>query len=153
MKNKRGQELFGMSFGVIFSIIIIIFILIIAGIAIKHFLNLKNCAQIGIFLDDFQKQIDKAWNSQKSNFPFTSSLPTNLDYVCFANLTDKISGTEIEKQIAGDFEVYEFSGGNLFFYPIKNSCEIPYYKLKHINLEEITSQKNPYCIKIRKSYN
>jgi len=67
-RGKKAQEVFGMSFGVIFSIILIVFILVVAGIAINHFLGLKKCTQLGLFIEDFANEggdIDKAWNSQR----------------------------------------------------------------------------------------
>ena len=157
MANKRGWEnkkaqgsVFGMSFGVIFSIIIIIFILVVAGIAINHFLDLKKCTQIGLFIDDLQKDVDKAWNSQKSNFEFSSSLPGNLDYVCFANLSKPITGNDIEREIGNEIGVYQFSEGNMFFYPRENACNVPYINIKHIDIEKITELRNPYCVKVEK---
>jgi hypothetical protein len=146
--SKRSQSVFGMSFGTIFSILLIIFFIIIAFIAIRHFLNLRDCAKIGLFVDDFQEKIDKAWSSQKSGFSFTGSLPSNLDYVCFANFSRPINGNDVERKIGNEISVYKFSEGNMFFYPRENSCNMPYIRIKHINIEEITKIRNPYCIKI-----
>jgi len=148
-KNKKAQGgAFGMSFGVLFSIILIIFILVVAGLAIKYFLNLKKCAQVGMFIDDLQKDIDNAWNSQKFTDDVNYILPGNLDYVCFANLTKALRGGEIESKIYSDISIYALSNGNMFFYPRQNSCDIPYVNIKHINIEKITQSKNPYCFEI-----
>jgi len=147
MKNKRGKkaQVFGLSFGVIFSIIIIIFILVVAGIAINHFLNLKKCAQVGMFIDDFQADVDSAWNSQSSSFEFSGSLPGSLDYVCFANLSES---TNAHPDIVNDIDIYRQADANLFFYPRQNACDMPYHGIKHLDLEKITETKNPYCIAV-----
>jgi len=148
-KGKRAQQVFGMSFGVIFSIILIVFILVVAGIAINHFLNLKKCTQIGLFIEDVQADIDKAWNSQKYIDKADYSLPSNLEYVCFANLSNSVHGGEIENKVYSDIGIYELSKGNMFFYPREKACNMPYINLKHININAITKIKNPYCIPIK----
>ncbi len=150
-KSKRSQEVFGMSFGVIFSIILIVFILVVAGIAINHFLELKKCTQIGLFIEDMQEDVDKAWNSQKFIDEITYILPSNLDYVCFANLSNPFKGGNIESEVYSDISIYELSNGNMFFYPRKNACNMPYINVKHIDINKITESRNPYCIPIEKS--
>lgn len=149
--NKKAQQVFGMSFGVIFSIILIIFILVVAGIAINHFLNLKKCTQLGLFIEDIQKDVDEAWNSQKFTDEASYILPSSLDYVCFANLSDTVIGGSIESKVYSDISIYKLSNGNLFFYPKEKACNMPYVNVKHININEITSSKNPYCIPIKNS--
>ena len=66
-------------------------------------------------------------------------------------------GKELHKEeIKGDFEDigYELSvydeENNLFFYPIENSCNIPFYDIEHLHILEITKSDNPYCIQIKK---
>ena len=149
MKNRRGQGTFDMSFGMIFSILLIIFFVVIAFIAIKSFLDTKNCAQVGIFSDNLQKDIDKAWNSQKSDFEFKATLPSGLEYVCFADLTKSNKGSEIDKKIYTDMSIYEESNANMFLYPREKSCNMPYYTIKHINLNQTTESRNPYCIAVK----
>lgn len=147
-KRNKKAEVFGLSFGVIFSIIIIIFILVVMGIAINYFLDMKKCTQIGLFTSDLQSDIDKAWSSQKSGFEFKGSLPTNIEYVCFANLSNSLKGESLESEIYSDISVYKSSDGTMFFYPRENACNMPYINVKHISLEKITETKNPYCIKV-----
>ncbi len=151
IKDKSAQQVFGMSFGVIFSIILIVFILVVAGIAINHFLNLKKCTQIGLFIEDIQKNVDDAWNSQKFTDEVSYTLPSNLDYVCFANLSDTVRGGDLESSVYSDISIYESSNGNIFFYPREKACNMPYINIKHINIEKITESKNPYCIPIKNS--
>ena len=149
--SKRSQEVFGMSFGVIFSIILIVFILVVAGIAVNHFLGLKKCTQLGLFIEDFAEKggdIDTAWNSQKFTDEKTYSLPSNLDYVCFANLSNSLKGGNLESKVYSDISIYELSNGNMFFYPREKACNMPYINVKHIDINKITSSRNPYCIPV-----
>lgn len=149
--SKRSQEVFGMSFGVIFSIILIVFILVVAGIAVNHFLGLKKCTQIGLFIEDFAEEggdIDTAWNSQKFIDEIDYALPSNLDYVCFANLSNSIKGGSIESKVYSDISIYKFANGNMFFYPREKACNMPYVTVKHIDINKITESKNPYCIPV-----
>ena len=60
-KSKRSQETLGIGFGVIFSIILIVFFIVIAGIVIKSFLDIKKCAELGIFVDRFGSEVKKTW--------------------------------------------------------------------------------------------
>jgi len=57
--EKRGQQILGMSFGVIFSIILIVFFIVVAGIVINSFLKTGDCAKMGIFLDRFGSDVKK----------------------------------------------------------------------------------------------
>ena len=146
--NTKAQGVFGMSFGVIFSIILIVFILVVAGIAITKFLGLKRCAQVGMFIDDLQNDIDDAWNSQKFNDDASFILPGNLDYVCFADLSKERVGGEIEKMIYSDIGVYEREEANMFFYPRQKACNMAFTEIKHINVDNIISSRNPKCFEV-----
>ena len=147
LKQKKAQ-VFGMGFGVIFSIILIIFILVVTGIAIRHFLNLKKCAQIGMFIEDLESDIADARSSGRFADDLSYVLPNSLDYVCFANLSNNPRGGEIESEIYYDISVYSPNSGNMFFHPRENACNMPYVNIKHIDIEKITSSRNPYCFKI-----
>ena len=148
--SKKAQEFMGMSFSVMFSIFLIIVFIVIAFIAIKAFLSTQQCSQIGIFKKDLQTEIDKAWNSASLTLEFKRSLPSNIGYVCFANLSDSMSSSGIEGEIAENIKVYDETGANMFFYPLENACEMPDNQIKHLNIVEITRTKNPYCIKTSK---
>ena len=147
-RNKKAQGVFGMSFGVIFSIILIVFILVVAGIAIKHFLNLKKCAQVGMFIDDLNGDVGDAWRSTKSTNDFDYILPSALDYVCFANLSNNPKGSYDEK-VYSDISIYQHANANMFFYPRENACDMPYVNVEHLDIEKITNSKNPYCFEIK----
>ena len=148
-KENKKAEVFGMSFGMIFSIILIVFILVVAGIAINAFLNTQKCAQIGLFIEDLQKDVDSAWNSEKSSLSAGYNLPLGLNYVCFANLSEGVSGGTLERDIYNEISLYKLSEGNMFFYPRTKSCNMPYINLKHIDISGITSSRNPYCFEVK----
>jgi len=44
-KQKRSQQILGLSFGMIFSIFLIIFFIMIAFIVIKQFLGVQDCTK------------------------------------------------------------------------------------------------------------
>ena len=146
MENKRGQGIFGISFGTIFSVILIVFFIVIAFIVIKSFLNTQKCARIGIFVDNFESEIKDAWNSQSSSFESSGNLPSSLDYVCFANLSADFKGEYLN--IGDEIGIYQGQKANLFLYPRKNTCNMPYHNIEHLDIGKITALKNPYCIAI-----
>ena len=149
--NKRGQQVMGLSFSVIFSIILIIFFIVIAGIVIKAFWDSQNCAKIGIFVNDFDKKIEDVWQSKKIETKFVGMLPGSIEYVCFVNLSETLNTENIE--IYEDLQTYTElnygqtdSSDNMFLYPTKKACDIPAHLIDHLDMEYITRQKNPYCI-------
>mgnify|MGYP001406524107 CR=1 FL=1 len=146
-KSKKSQSAFGMSFGMIFSIILIIFFIVVAFIAIRAFLNAKKCAQVGIFVDEFQTEVDKTWNSQSSSFEFRGRLPTKIEYVCFADLDESITATRDIKYIGDELGVYQGNIANMFFYPTNYACNMVYHEIDHLDINNIILEKNnPYCI-------
>jgi len=148
-KSKKAQGIFGMGFGMIFSIILIAFFIVVAFIAIKSFLDTQRCAQIGIFKDNFQTEIDKAWNSQKSEFEFKSRLPAKIKYVCFADLSKPITATGTAGNIGRELGVYQGYIANLFLYPTEPACDMVYHEIEHLDIDKIISPgKNPYCIAV-----
>jgi len=132
----------GLPFGVMFSILITIFIIVATFVGIKYFLSLKNCTDTGLFFSDLQSEIDRAWNTQASNFTFKGFLPSTVEYVCFANLTQGFSGNSNERKIFDELKTYH-SEGNLFIYPRPKKCDFS-KQISHINM---TGMRNPYCIK------
>jgi len=145
--SKKGQETLGISFGVIFSIILIVFFIIIAFIVIRSFLKVGDCAEMGIFVDKFNSDIKKTWNSQFDAHVFKGNLPSSLEYVCFANLS-KSSRGEFEL-IGYDLGLFEGKNANMFFYPTSKACEMPYNNVPNLDLDEITRLKNPNCFPIQ----
>lgn len=145
-KNKKGQEIFGLSFGMIFAVILIIFFVFIAFIVIKQFLCTKDCAKTGIFFSELNKKVEDAWDYGDITSRYSIDLPTQVEYVCFANLTEDLKG--INKAI-GDEIVTHDTNDNLFLYaPKKTCCDFSSGYIKHLDLEKITAYENPYCIKL-----
>ncbi|VVB78474.1 Uncharacterised protein [uncultured archaeon] len=147
--KKKGEGALGMSFSMIFSIILIIFFVAAAFMAIRYFLKLQSCARVGDFASELQNKVTEAWDSQKSSYELKSVLPSNIEYVCFADLSKELRG---EKQAVLD-ELEFFQGGfdsNMVLYPKGNTCDMPVHKINHLDLPKITKTKNPYCIKVNK---
>ncbi len=146
IKLKKAQGAIEMSFGTIFSILLIIFFVAIAFIVIRYFLNIQDCAKVGMFLDELQTEIDKTWNSQSNTISFKGSLPTGIEYICFADLSKPLKG-EYEGDISMNIGVYKGQKANLFFYPREKSCKIAYKNIAHLDTQDIIKDKNPNCIK------
>jgi len=90
IRNKRSQEVFGMPFTVIFSIIIIIAVLFTAFFVIRWFLDFQRCSQAGIFLNDLDEAVKEAYEStftDTGSEPFTRALPNAVKKVCIADLS------------------------------------------------------------------
>ena len=80
MMRKRGQQMMGMSFGMIFAIFLIAVFFVIAFIAINSFLDYGRGSKIGFFYEDFQEEVKDAWASQSRNTFFEVDLLLGLNY-------------------------------------------------------------------------
>jgi hypothetical protein len=148
LRNKKAQGIFGLSFGMIWSIILIVFFIISAFIGIRAFLNYQKNATIGLFMDGLQSRINEAWNSQSiQNFRYNSTLPGGVEYVCFINLsaTTPKNASNIEKSIFEDITsgAVDYSK-NFYIYAPGKDYSIKWANIKHVDL----SQKNPICIQV-----
>lgn len=145
-KNKKAQEIFGLSFGMIFAVILIIFFVIIAFIVINQFLCTRDCAKTGMFFSELNKKVEEAWNSGDITSKFNIDLPSQVEAVCFANLTEYFIGTN--KVIGDKIATYD-TEDNLFLYaPKKTCCDFSSYSIERLNLGRIIERENPYCIKL-----
>lgn len=113
-----------LSFGMIFSIILIIVFIAFAFYAIQKFLELQRSAQIGLFVNDLQSDVDKMWISSGGSEKEEYILPKKIDSICFKN------------------DEYE----NLVLYSSKKEF-MEGRKIKNIDIEEITKDENPFCIR------
>jgi len=148
LESKNSQGIFGLSFGMIWSIILIVFFIISAFIGIRAFLNFQKNATIGLFMDGLQSRINEAWNSQSiQNFRYNSTLPGGVEYVCFINLsaTTPKNASNIEKSIFEDITggAVDYSK-NFYIYAPDKDYSIKWANIKHVDL----SQKNPICIEV-----
>lgn len=151
MTNKKGQGIMGLPFSMIFSLFLIVFFIVIAFIAIDYFLDLRDCTQIGLFVQDLKEEVNQAYNSPKyggEGYEFVRPLPQGLEYICFSNLSMPLRGELVSTDIGNEISDYD-QKNNLFLYPKKKSCGIPYHRLRNINLNKITSVRNPRCIEIK----
>tara|TARA_Y100000034_G_C6899961_1_gene415836 strand:- start:1950 stop:2444 length:495 start_codon:yes stop_codon:yes gene_type:complete len=134
--NKRGQGVFGMSFGMIFSIIVIIAIIGVAFYVITFFLDLGNCSEIGFFYDDLQEEVDRAWQGGASQDVFSKALPSGISHVCFGDLnTAGLLGKDEEIRDELFYSVRDDM--NVYMYPSRKACDgdLAYYDLEHVSLE------------------
>jgi len=147
VKSKKAQQLFGMPFTVIFSIFLIAIFLAVAIYVIMHFWGIKQCAEIGLFTNDFQEEVDSAWKAasyDSGDKPFTSVLPDKIKYVCFADVKKPATGNSAEKEIFEKIkENVDDDKDNLYFYPFL--CDVKSTKILHVDMESLT---NPYCIPV-----
>ena len=143
-RGKRAQ--FEISFSMIFSIILMIAFVVVAFYAISYFLKFKSCADTGLFKESLQNNINNVWNSDSNTYTFSDSLPTSIQYLCFADMKKSSSG--IYKEYFVEFQKLGLLTSNMFFYPTKKACSgSSAFKIEHINISHITSSNNPYCIK------
>jgi hypothetical protein len=142
--NKRGQQLFGMSFGWIFAIILIVIFILVAVYAINFFMDFGQCSRIGNGMENLQQEIDLAYQSSSTSREIDVDLP-GVDKLCFANLSKSSTGS---LQIYEEIDDYAFPGVNAFLYPAEDSCNMPYKSLKHVDLEKTILNSNPACFDV-----
>jgi hypothetical protein len=148
--SKRAQGgVFGMSFGMIVSIIMIVFFLGAAFYAIRVFLEIQKSMMIGSFLNELQSKIDEAWNAEKVSYYANFSLPSGIEYICFINLTAIMPSKDAN---TADRSVWDYihatsippSKNNLYLYSPTKNYDLKWKTINHIDL----SGKNPKCIKV-----
>lgn len=140
--NKKGQ--IQVSFGMIFSIIIIIATISVSAYVINNFLKISKCSDIGLFYNDLQKAVDKAWASEITNNVFEGKLPSGIKSVCFGNVSNTLGDNSEEAEF---LKRYFRQDKNVFLYPTQNACDsnLAYHKLNHVQLGEF------FCVPIESS--
>ena len=137
-EDKRGQ--FEISFGMIFSIFIIIATVGVAFYVITQFLGVNECAGIGSFYDDFQREVTKAWQSTISKGVYEGKLPNSIEYVCFAVPGKPYTGTKYKVQYEALKDTIQSFGidenRNVFLYPSKGCNGMEYYSMEHIAVSD-----------------
>lgn len=137
--NRRGEGVFGMSYGMIFSIIIIVSIIGVGFFTIRHFVSLSKCSQVGLFYEDLQEEIDRAWTSGIYRGTFEGKIPSSgisnlgLEKVCFGSLNDPSNSADAEIKEELDFYENPGNGFHVFVYPPENACggDLFYKKIQH----------------------
>lgn len=145
IKSKGAQSgVFGLSFGMIVSIILIVFFVVAAFMGIRAFLSYQQCATLGMFIDDVQGRVDEAWYAESASYNFSSGVPSGVKYVCFMNLTSPVkNANNEEKNMYGIIQhsaIPDYSYNFYIYAPNKDYC-LKWKKIKHIDL----SDKNPIC--------
>jgi len=145
-RPKRSQQTMGLPFGVIFAIFLIIVFVVIAFLVIKPIIGMGKCADVGLFYSDFQEEVDRAWASQSSDFEYEVELES-VERICFANMSLPITNRGDYDAIGGfDYE------HNLFLIPPEKACEMSSKLIEHLDVAEITKEKNPYCVDVSRNF-
>ncbi len=149
--KKKGQ--FQISFGMIFSIIIIVATIAVSGYVITNFLKISKCSDIGLFYNDLQKDVDKAWASEITNNLFEGKLPGGIESVCFGNVSSSLGDKSEEAEF---LRRYYRQDKNIFLYPTQRACDsnLAYHKLNHIQLSEffcVSADSGKVSFRISKS--
>ncbi len=150
MKEKRGD--LQISFGFIFSVILIIIFVAFAFYVIDKFLETSDCGKEGVFKDDLQKAVDRAWNSQETKEKFVGELPRSIEEVCFVDFNKDALPPTQEKKL-DEIKFYADTNDNLAFlseddgeYTLDKSC-MKSIKIEHLDIDTTTNSENPFCIK------
>jgi len=146
MNNKRAQQTMGMPFGMIFAIFLIVVFVVIAFIAVGGFLDIGKKASVGLFYDELQDAVDEAWSGQSGEFDFAIDLPSKITEVCFANLSNVITNRDGKYDNILKYDVYE---ANTFLIPPGSAENMPWKLIKHLDIDTITRDSNPYCVSVK----
>lgn len=153
LRGKKGQGVFGLSYGAIFSIFIIIFILAVAFFAIRHFMSLSDCTQVGLTYDELQKEVEKVWLSDRTNALFEGTVSASgVEMVCFGTLDATVPANQ--QAVHEEFVRKYGLGGdeNVFIYPPTNACDgtLAGYHLDCRNgkSECMTTEGNFFCANV-----
>ena len=156
--SKKGQEVIGMSIGTIFSIFIIIVIIAVAVYVIVYFLGVNRCANVGFFYEELQNEIDKAWTSgYKGNYEgrLVSSgvLKTEIEEVCFGNLTASESGDDRIRREELERGNYYNTNANVFMYPGDKVCGgLASKKVEHVKVVSSGTLTDAFfCVNVKEN--
>jgi hypothetical protein len=146
--TKRGKKgALEMSFSMIFSVILIIAFVAAGFYVVKMFLTVKSCADTGTFYADLQTSITNAWKSPETSKTFNAVLPTDFTYACVINWSED-TGRGINADMFNQLSVFE---KNFVLWPRGKACKgFEGIDLAHIDLQQMTSDNNPFCIKVDK---
>lgn len=132
MKKRAKKAQLKISFGMIFSIILIIVFLAFAGYAIMKIINFQGDAQIGIFLNDLQGDIDSLWNSESGSFDREYKISKKIESVCL-----------------------EENAKNIYFMPAGVGGSFDYYEIEHVKVFEgfcVSNENGKIKINLEKKF-
>jgi len=141
-KKSRGQM--KLSFNMIFSLILIVVFLGFGIFAITKFLGMQKATQILNFKTNLQEDVDEIWRSSKGSQEISYTLPSSIKEVCFVDFSKTI------REEYGDLTRVNNGFENLAFFPVGSGDGNDATKINHINLEQITLERNPYCVQVKK---
>ena len=145
MENKKAQQVMGMPFGMIFAILLIIVFVVIAFIAVGYFLDIGKSSGVGMFYRELQNAVNDAYSGQSSEMNFDIDLPSNIKFVCFANLSKEITNRGVEYDAIKNYDVYN---ANVFLVPPEYAQNMQWKFIKYLDITKTTLVKNPYCVNI-----
>jgi len=138
--KKKGQ--LQISFGMIFSIILIIAFIGVAIYVITIFLGIQRCGQIGNFYAGLQESVENAYRSPETSDDLSFSMPSKVEYVCFIDVERAPRGP-----MASIHEELSWINRNLVIHPKTDCSGLGGFDLAKIDIKELTSTENPFCIK------
>jgi hypothetical protein len=146
-KAKKAQGTMGLSISTLWAIILIIFFIAATFLLIRYFLADKDQAMTALFVNDLDNDVREAFfGSASSSHYFNSTLPANIEYVCFVNFSSAPTGNSIEQGILSHMKESTNwqQNKNLYLYSPKQSLDTEYFYLKYIAFD-----RNPLCIKTK----
>ena len=154
--SKKGQEVMGMSISTILSIFIIAIIIAVAIYAIVHFLNINKCANVGLFYEGLQTEVNKAWASGRYSDVFekeivaSGALKTSVEFVCFGNLNASASGDDLQKQGSFKYGNGYSRNANVFMYPGEKTCRgLASKKIEHVKAADSNGIEKFFCLDVK----
>jgi hypothetical protein len=141
--KKRGQQTMGLPFGMIFAIFLIVVFVVIAFIAVGYFLDIGRTVSVGEFYENLQEAVGNAARGQFEESSFEIDLPSEINSVCFANLSADITNRGVEYDAIKDYYIYD---ANVFLVPPEHAQDAEWRLIDRINISRITAEKNPYCV-------
>jgi hypothetical protein len=142
----------GIPFSKIFSIILIIAFIAVAFYVINAFIKSKECTQIRLFVSNLQDDIDRAWNSPSYDSLYPGVLPEKIQMACFVDFVKPFEGQYVG-DVSSNIALYrqmkrcDNDYCNLLLYPREKACSVPGHKILHLDVENLTKDENPFCIK------
>lgn len=160
--EKKAQQLFGLPFVFIVSLMIIALILASSIYIIKKFSCRQDQIQVSLFISDLKNEIKKTfYTSRGSRVIFKSKLLvgcSSIEYVCLALTEKSLKGTSNIGEERDELirEIYRWKGERkqLFFYPARGLVNLGISQAHNILDESyntyIELEENPLCFNAKK---
>ena len=129
-----------LSFGMIFSIILIVAFLVFAIFAITKFIGMGEDVKLLDFKTGLQEDVDKMWKGGQGSQELEYFLPNKIKEVCIVDFDSRFSSEKYS-----DFQRVYYGEENLAFYPVGSADGLDSTKIKNLDVEKITLERNPKC--------